>query len=382
MTMKKILLFTCLSLLVLTMASGNKRLKRPLAFVPADSIVFLSQDISNLHLLSLVADSTVRPKHFSIGKAERKAFDKDLKAWKEHMEGHFNLVGGMGDELLQPQILPATAMLYQSASLFLQTADAQFADAIGRIVHNTLPTAIHSRFEAERQMGARALADAAGMIYATDAEGVYINFYTNSYSRIHTQNLCLSLDMQTYMPFEGRVKVRVGGMKSGRHEFKLRFFIPEWCRTEISPAARYTATPDKKELLTVYINGRDEELKAENGYVEITRAWRNGDEVYFDLPFPILTIRQANSGVAETGTVALQRGPLVYALPRGIDGWRLDAQQTILADYSEEVANVPCLSGGLIKKESTSESSEVLKTSFVAVPYAIFQGPLWLEENQ
>lgn len=380
--MKKILLFTYACLFLLTTASAEKRLKRPLTFVPADSIVFLSQDISNLRLLALATDSTARPARITIGKAERKAFEKNLRTWQEHMASHFNLVGGMGDELVNPQILPAAAMLHESATLFLQTADAKFANTISRIVHNTLPTALGSPVEAERQMGARALSDAAGMIYATDTEGVYINFYTNSYGYIHTPHLHLSLDVQTFMPFEGRVKVRVGGMKKGRHEFKLRFLIPEWCRAEISPATRYTAVPDKKEQLIVYINGRDEELKAENGYVEITRAWRNGDEVYFDLPFPILTIRPVVCDSLTSGVVALQRGPLVYALPRSVNEWYFDAEQPIRIDYSEQVANVPCLAGQLKAKKSTSESTEVPKTSFVAVPYAIFRGQVWLEESQ
>lgn len=379
--MKKILLLTYLLLLVLTPASADKRLKHPLTFVSADSIVFLSQDISNLRLLAMAIDSTARPRHLSIGKAERKAFGKSLKAWQEHMETHFNLVGGMGDELINPQILPATAMLHESAMLFLQTADARFANAISRIVHNALPTALQSPVAAERQMGARALSDAAGMIYATDTEGVYLNFYTNSYCRIHTPHLRLSLDVQTFMPFEGRVKVRVGGMKSGRHEFKLRFFIPEWCGAEISPATRYSVAAEKTEPLIVYINGRDEELKAENGYVEISRAWRNGDEVYFDLPFPILSIRQTNSDSLKTGTVALQRGPLVYALPRPAHEWYIDNEETIRIDYSEQLIDTPCLCGGLIKKESTSESSEVLKTPFTAVPYAIYRCSVWLDEH-
>lgn len=376
--MKKLLLLIISALITLTPAHAEGQLNEPLRFVEADSVVFLSQDMSNYRLMALTLDSTVLSLPFTPKKYSRKAFEKHTKAWQAHLANHFNLVGGAGHEDKEPQRSAAIAALYASAELFLQTGSAQYANAIERIAQNALPTALGARSKAERKVGARALIDAAGMIYATDEDGVYVNLYTNSFARIHTPRLAFSLDVQTMMPYEARVKIRVGGLKSGRHHFKLHLLIPEWCNAQISPTERYAASAQGTERLVVYINGRDEELQVRDGYVVVERAWRNGEEVYFDLPFPILTIKNKLAEDYAQGCVALQRGPLVYALTQPSEDFGLDMRQKIEVDYSGQVADVPCLSGGLKEKESTSERAEVLGKKFVAVPYSLFPGQVWI----
>ena len=57
--MKKLLLLIVSALMTLTTAHAEGQLNEPLRFVEADSVVFLSQDMSNYRLMALTLDSTV-----------------------------------------------------------------------------------------------------------------------------------------------------------------------------------------------------------------------------------------------------------------------------------------------------------------------------------
>jgi DUF1680 family protein len=50
----------------------------------------------------------------------------------------------------------------------------------------------------------------------------------------------------------------------------------------------------------------------ENGYARIEREWRDGDVVTLDLPMPAQRVYAHPAVAADAGSVALQRGPLVY----------------------------------------------------------------------
>ena len=80
--------------MALTPVHAEGLLNEPLRFVEADSVVFLSQDMSNYRLMALTLDSTVLSLPFTPKKYSRKAFEKHTKAWHTHLANHFNLVGG------------------------------------------------------------------------------------------------------------------------------------------------------------------------------------------------------------------------------------------------------------------------------------------------
>jgi len=62
----------------------------------------------------------------------------------------------------------------------------------------------------------------------------------------------------------------------------------------------------------------------ERGYLELTRAWRPGDAVTFTMPMPVRLTVPHPAVDAVRGTVAVERGPVVYCFespdqPDGVD---------------------------------------------------------------
>ncbi len=347
--MKKSLLLTLL-LLCCCGAWALKPLKKPLAFVSPDSVVFWSRDFGNPRLVALIGDSSAYPQPTVITKKDRKNFKAQLAAWEQRRTARFNIVGGAGDEENDLQTLPAADMLYRSATLLLQTGDGRFAETIERTLYNALPAAILAGGGTmERSVASQALMNASGMAFATDEEGVYVNFYTNSYACVRTANLALTLDVMTAMPFEPRVKIRVGGLR-GQQTFKLRLLMPEWART-ISGGS-----------IKTYLNGREEEFPVVNGYLEIDRRWRNGEEVFFDLPIQPSYVHRPD------GNVALMRGAVVYVLTTPTESFALPQAAEFEANPQSNNLRATCT-----KADGTT-------ATLIAHPYAERQGVVWMKE--
>ena len=92
----------------------------------------------------------------------------------------------------------------------------------------------------------------------------------------------------TDYPFNGRIKLTINCPEPVRFKLKLR--IPGWCRGG------------------VLVAGGEVQHPAGGAYAELQREWHTGDEVQLELPMHI----QANA--RPRNAVAIQRGPLIYAL--------------------------------------------------------------------
>ncbi|MFL6142947.1 MAG: glycoside hydrolase family 127 protein [Labedaea sp.] len=145
--------------------------------------------------------------------------------------------------------------------------------------------------------------------------GGYVATHTDAGIQVH-QYLSANIDtpagaitMTTDYPASGTVELTV--RESGNAPWTLALRIPDWCR---GATARIGGPA-----------GADPPLSAAGGgYLELTRPWAVGDTVSLDLPMPVrLTV--AHPAVdALRGTVAIERGPVVYCLespdqPDGVD---------------------------------------------------------------
>jgi DUF1680 family protein len=109
-----------------------------------------------------------------------------------------------------------------------------------------------------------------------------------------------TLEVATRYPIEGTVRVTVTESESRPWALSLR--VPAWCRGA-------TAT----------VNG--EPVRADQ---PIDRTWQAGDVVELTLPMPVRLTVAHPSVDAVRGTVAIERGPIVYCLespdqPAGVD---------------------------------------------------------------
>jgi DUF1680 family protein len=104
----------------------------------------------------------------------------------------------------------------------------------------------------------------------------------------------LSVRVRTEYPWQGEIEVVVESAPDASREMALR--IPGWAREA-----------------TLHVEGEPVAVVA-GEYARITRTWRPGDVVRLVLPMAPRLTRGHHRVDAVRGAVAIERGPLVYAI--------------------------------------------------------------------
>lgn len=148
---------------------------------------------------------------------------------------------------------------------------------------------------------ARTLASLAYYTHSVQADGIALHLYTDCTLEADVSGQKVKLAVATDYPWDGKVKVTVDASAS----FALRLRLPGWC-----------ANP------SVAVNGEAVDLAAHhrNGYLHLERAWNTGDVVELDFPLTVQRVRAHPRVVHDVGSVALQRGPLVFCLEETDNG--------------------------------------------------------------
>ncbi len=142
----------------------------------------------------------------------------------------------------------------------------------------------------------RIVSELPTMIYYRSEGGLVVNLYTSSSADIALDGgIRLAVRQETDYPSDGRVVLRLDPSKPAAFPVRLR--IPRWC------AAAQVA-----------INGKPVDQAVRSGeFLVVRREWKSGDRVEMDLPMPWRMVR---GRVAQSGRVAILRGPLVFCLNR------------------------------------------------------------------
>lgn len=145
----------------------------------------------------------------------------------------------------------------------------------------------------------RTLASLPGYFYSTAADGIYVHLYHNSELDWRLEDgTPLRITQKTRYPWDGDVTLTVSPGKAA--EFTLYVRIPGWT-----------------SAASLEVNGQPAGAPVRPGtYSALRRRWQPGDVVRLRLDVsPRLTV--SNPLVKENvGRVAVERGPLVYALER------------------------------------------------------------------
>jgi DUF1680 family protein len=176
----------------------------------------------------------------------------------------------------------------------------------------------------------RLLASLPYYVAATDGQGLHLHQYASGRYRGEAQGAPVVVGVETDYPWQGRIAVTVEEAPEGPWTLSLR--VPEWCRD-------WTVTlPD----------GSVDDSPAEDGWLRLTRSWSAGETVVLDLDLPI-RLTEADPRVdAVRGSVAIERGPLVYCLEQvdhpggGLDDIVLDTSRPLSAKTR------PDLLGGVV----------------------------------
>lgn len=302
-----ILLYVC----SLPILFAVEPLKKPLRFVPTDSVICWDDDWSNLQQTAVSAGAGSMAYPLTATPMKQKALRQLAEQWDNEVAAQMTLTGAILGTAPGEHAYAAARAIDASARLLANTGQAHYAEPLERLAFNLLPQLAMDDSDAPtRHMAGRLLLSLVGTLYAADDEGIFVNFYTNSFARTTVGTRSVSIDMITAMPHDARIKLRIG-LSRGTQHLKVRLRLPHWACRKAFPASAYTSDETTPPEMEVFVNGRSEQLPVENGYIIIDRYWNNGDEVFLDFPFAPMYLRSLRP--TETGApTSVQRGPLLY----------------------------------------------------------------------
>jgi DUF1680 family protein len=196
------------------------------------------------------------------------------------------------------------------------------------------------------------LAAVGGYLYAQDEDGLYVNLYAGSTANVTLKGAPVRVTQQTRYPWDGQVVLTL--QPSSETHFTLHLRAPNWCEGAGIHGA------------SARVNGAPVQAEMRNGYLCLSRGWHSGDQVELLLPMPVRRVVAHPNVEATRGKVALQRGPIVYAV-EGLDNGgtadlTLATDPQLTAEYRPD-----CLDGVSVIRGRTAQRSELLAIPFYAI---------------
>lgn len=134
--------------------------------------------------------------------------------------------------------------------------------------------------------------------HATPDQGVAALVYGPSTVTTTVSNgVPVTIQEETNYPFESTIRFFISILEGTAFPFELR--IPEWCDEPL-----------------ILLNGDTIQTESGQRMVRIVRTWNNNDQLTVDFPMQVRTSNWARN------SMAIERGPLVYALKVG-EQWSL-----------------------------------------------------------
>lgn len=214
---------------------------------------------------------------------------------------------------------------------------------------------------------ARLLGSLNDYIYTVSNNTIYNHLFIGSKAMFKINGSKVELNQASKLPWDGNVTYKIN--VSDQVEFSLGLRIPYWTQG----------------VFEIKVNGNPVRYSLENGYIIVNRIWRNGDKVELLLDMKVQLIQSHLNVKANSGKVAIMRGPLVYCLEEVDNGENLN---TILIDtkgtWEEKIVEFKGL-GELIVLETTGYREQhindnlyhlfennIVPTRIKAVPYLVW----------
>ena len=142
--------------------------------------------------------------------------------------------------------------------------------------------------------------------YVKDQSGLYVNMFVGS--RIHVGEVAgtvVEVIQKTDYPWKGSVAITVNPEKS--QNFSIHVRIPNRTTSKL-----YHDSPEISGLKSFSVNGEALKPEIRKGYAVVTREWKAGDRIEFELPMEPQRVTADSRIHADAQLVALKYGPLVY----------------------------------------------------------------------
>ncbi len=228
----------------------------------------------------------------------------------------------------------AIGNVYVNYRLFLLHGESKYYDVLERTLYNGLisgvslegngffyPNPLESMGQHQRQAWfgcaccpsniCRFIPSLPGYIYAVKGHDVYLNLFLSNSATLDVAGKKVALTQTTNYPWEGETKVVIDKNTVG--DFNLKVRIPGWLRNKVVPSDLYQYTDGKRLGYSFIINGITVPLLiSPDGYINIERRWKKGDELIICFDMEPRTVRANNKVAADRGMISVERGPLVY----------------------------------------------------------------------
>ncbi len=282
--------------------------------------------------------------------------------------------------------------------LFLLHGEAKYIDVMERVIYNGLLSGVSLRgdrffyqnpLESAGGYGRsswfevaccpaninRFLPSLPGYIYAAKGDTVFVNLFAGSTARVDVNGRTVVLTQETRYPWNGAVRIAVSP-EGGGAGFEIAVRIPGWARNEAVPGSLYRFLDRNDARPKLLVNGQSVGLAPSSGYARIRRDWKAGDVIELSLPMPVRRVVADERVKADSGLVALERGPIVFcaeAVDNGGDVFDLvlpdaaELQSVFRSDLLNGVVIVTAQAIGSVRGKDGSVQDRTVK--FQAVPY-------------
>jgi DUF1680 family protein len=302
--------------------------------------------------------------------------------------------------------------------LFLLHADAKYIDVLERTLYNGAisgvsldgktffyPNPLESAGQHERSPWfgtaccpsniTRFVASMPGYVYAQRAREIYVNLFVASTADVKLDDgRTVKIEQETHYPWDGAVKMTITPDQPGPLRMKVR--IPGWARNQPVPSDLYRYAGASSPAVVLKVNGRAVPIVLDKGYAIIDRVWRPGSTIELNLPMPVRRVVANDQVAADRGRVALERGPILYALeapdnPEGkVRNLLIARDAALTAEFKPALLKGVEVIQGRATALTYAAQGNVLKSqqAFTAIPYYAWanrgrgQMIVWIPETE
>ena len=152
----------------------------------------------------------------------------------------------------------------------------------------------------------------AGLLYSKVEDTLLVNLYAGSEATADLASNTLRIKQETDYPWSGKIRLTVSAETAAPATVKLR--IPSWARNEVAPGGLYQYQQNQHATPTLRVNGQPVEADLADGYFALTRDWSKGAALELEFPMVVRKVRADEQVEANRGKLALEYGPIVYAV--------------------------------------------------------------------
>jgi DUF1680 family protein len=327
------------------------------------------------------------------------------KIWENVVDKKMYITGGLGsrhegeafgDNYELPNLTAynetcaAIGSVFWNQRLFLLTGNSKYYDVIERTLYNGLisgisldgknffyPNPTESDGKYEFNMGSctrqpwfdcsccptnliRFIPSVPGLIYAVDKDSLYVNLFVSSSAQMPINGEKMEVTQRTDYPWNGHINVSIDPEREKTFTLKVR--IPGWARNQPVPGDLYSYLDSVSGKVTLSVNGKEEEIRLNMGYAEISREWTKGDRVELVLPMIIHKVVANKQVRDDRNKVAFECGPIVYCAEE------IDNKQISDMSISNKI-EVNAEERTVLSDKITAIKGKVQGEEFTLIPY-------------